>query len=141
MKCDIADLLDNALLERQNVMIHGLPGTGKTSIVLQWLRDHQDVIHGVYLYGSLLNMRPLSGTTRRFNSLTLRGQLFTREELESFRIPDTVIIVDNFQTCDQTVKQHICLLADKCAVDESDADGLILINGIAFVCLIKTITV
>ena len=141
MQSDIMTVLNDALKERQNVMIQGLPGTGKTSIVLQWLKDHQGEINGVLLDGAVLNVRPLSETKRRFNSLTLQGQLFTQDELESFRKPDTVVIIDNYQTCSREVKCHINLLADKLAVDESEEAEIIQFDSIVFVCPIMTMMV
>ena len=141
MQSEMMTMLNDALKERQNVIIQGLPGTGKTSIVLQWLKDHQGEINGVLLDGAVLNVRPLSETKRRFNSLTLQGQLFTQDELESFRKPDTVVIIDNYQTCSREVKCHINLLADKLAVDETEASGITALSTIVFVCPIMTMMV
>ena len=140
MQSDIMTVLNDALKERQNVMIQGLPGTGKTSIVLQWLKDHQGEIHGVFIDGAVLNSRPLSERSRRLNGLTVKGQLFTQDELVSFRQPDTVIVFDNYQTCSRDVKSHINLLADKLAVDESEEAEIIQFDSIVFVCPIVTMT-
>ena len=140
MQSDIMTVLNDALKERQNVMIHGLPGTGKTSIVLQWLKDHQREINGVFIDGAVLNSRPLSEKSRRLNGLTVKGQLFTQDELASFRQPDTVIVFDNYQTCSRDVKSHINLLADKLAVDESEEAESIQFDSIVFVCPIVTMT-
>ena len=141
MQSEMMTMLNDALKERQNVIIQGLPGTGKTSIVLQWLKDHQGEINGVLLDGAVLNVRPLSETKRRFNSLTLQGQLFTQDELESFRKPDTVVIIDKYQTSSREVKCHINLLADKLAADETEASGIAALSTIVFVCPIMTMMV
>ena len=140
MQSDIMTVLNDALKERQNVMIQGLPGTGKTSIVLQWLEDHREEINGVFIDGASLNLRLLSETSRRLNGLTVKGQLFTQDELASFRQPDTVIVFDNYQTCSRDVKSHINLLADKLAVDESEEAEIIQFDSIVFVCPIVTMT-
>ena len=141
MQNNIYTTLDDALEARQNVMIHGLPGIGKTSITRQWLKDHEDEINGVFIDGAFLNSRPLSETRRQFNDLLLKGQLFTQDELESFRKPDTVVIIDNCQTCSREVKCHINLLADKLAVDETEASGITALSTIVFVCPIMTMMV
>ena len=81
MQSDIMTVLNDALKERQNVMIQGLPGTGKTSIVLQWLEDHREEINGVFIDGASLNLRLLSETSRRLNGLTVKGSSLLRMSL------------------------------------------------------------
>ena len=137
IESEITRLLDEALITKENLMIQGLTGSGKTSIVKSWLNHYKDKVSRFYLDASV--MEECSGDILKKNGLTLYGQLFSSETIDELAsLKNAVVVVDNYHLIEKTVKDHIMLLCDGYVVDEREPSGLKELDNIEFVCLIKT---
>ena len=129
--------LDNSLTTKENLMLSGLTGTGKTSIVKSWLNHNKDKVNGYYIDATKL--QECSGDIREKNGLTLFGQVFTSEAIDNMlALPNRVIVVDNYHLLPDNPKNHILLLCDGYVVDDREESGFKKLNNLEFVCLIKT---
>lgn len=129
--------LDNSLATKENLMLSGLTGTGKTSIVKSWLNHNKDKVNGYYIDAAKL--QECSGDIREKNGLTLFGQVFTSEAIDNMlALPNRVIVVDNYHLLPDNPKNHILLLCDGYVVDDREESGFKKLDNLEFVCLIKT---
>ena len=129
--------LDNSLATKENLMLSGLTGTGKTSIVKSWLNHNKGKVNGYYIDAAKL--QECSGDIREKNGLTLFGQVFTSEAIDNMlALPNRVIVVDNYHLLPDNPKNHILLLCDGYVVDDREESGFKKLNNLEFVCLIKT---
>lgn len=129
--------LDRSLKTKENLMIKGLPGCGKTSIVESWLRHHKEEVNGYYIDGGTLPT--CLGERRKKNDLILDGQLFDSQVIDKIlSMPHRVIVVDNYHLLSAEQKQHIALLLDGYVIDDREEDGFRRLDNIEFVCLIET---
>ena len=129
--------LDNSLATKENLMLSGLTGTGKTSIVKSWLNHNKGKVNGYYIDAAKL--QECSGDIREKNGLTLFGQVFTNEAINNMlALPNRVIVVDNYHLLPDNPKNHILLLCDGYVVDDREESGFKKLNNLEFVCLIKT---
>ena len=114
--------LDNSLTTKENLMLSGLTGTGKTSIVKSWLNHNKDKVNGYYIDATKL--QECSGDIREKNGLTLFGQVFTSEAIDNMlALPNRVIVVDNYHLLPDNPKNHILLLCDGYVVDDREESG------------------
>ena len=129
--------LDNSLATKENLMLFGLTGTGKTSIVKSWLNHNKDKVNGYYIDAA--KFQKCSGGIREKNGLTLFGQVFTSEAIDNMLdLPNRVIVVDNYHLLPDNLKNHILLLCDGYVVDDREESGFKKLDNLEFVCLIKT---
>lgn len=135
--CQITLALDNALKHKENIMLTGLSGSGKTAITKSWLTHNKDKVNGYWIDCPLL--RKCVGKELVKNGLHLIGQLFSNDEIDKMAsTPNLVVIADNYQYASNEQKMHICLLCDGLVVDEREESGFKAIDNLEFVCSIKT---
>ena len=128
MKDDIRNILNEALcnsdLKPQNVLITGKTGTGKTSSVNEWFKDHPEVRE----YNFLANQRP-----RLSNDV-----YFTADECEKFNQEGTVSFIDHFDLTHDDARRHLLNLVENREVvcnpdgETMHLDNLKMIVAVAF---------
>ena len=135
--CQITMTLDDALEYKENVMLNGLPGTGKTAITKSWLAHNKDKVNGYWIDCPL--MRKCIGKELVKNGLRLIGQVFSNDEIDKMAsTPNLVVVVDNYQYISKEQETHIYLLCYGFVVDGREESGFKKIYILEFVCSIKT---
>lgn len=135
--CQITSALDNALKYKENIMLTGLSGSGKTAITESWLTHNKDKVNGYWIDCAL--MRKCVGKEFIKNGLHLIGQLFSNDEIDKMAsTPNLVVIADNYQYVSNEQRKHLFLLCDGFVVDEREESGFKAIDNLEFVCSIKT---
>lgn len=134
---DITMQLDHSLDTKQNVMISGPSGIGKTAIVKSWLKHNKDKVNGYYIDCAYIHEHHTDRHEK--NGLTLFGQVFSSRTIDYMAAsPHTVIVADNYHLLKGNLKNHILLLCDGYVVDNKEENGLKKLNNLEFVCLIET---
>lgn len=132
--------LDKSLITKENLMLTGPTGVGKTAIVKSWLNHNKDKINGYYIDAATISN--CGSEILQKDDLTLIGQIFSSETIDLLTLlSNLVIVVDNYHLISKSVKEHIMLLCDGYVVDFRQQNDFKKINNIEFVCLIKTTNV
>lgn len=135
VKNDLTDMLDMAYEETIdtgkpcNVLIEGLPGSGKTSVVRDWANAHSPKLHlfevdiaDEELEKALkgLNLRDLNDTTNKNSLVKAYGRF-----LDKLNTENTVLYLDEFNRGSATVRRAMMtLLLDRTTPDLNRERGL-----------------
>ncbi len=113
-----------------NRMISGPTGHGKTAIITQWGRAHQDEINFYVMDAALLTVTDIGG----------KRVIFSTDEIARMSKPDTVLFFDNYHRLDKSVEPEINKLMDKrIVVDLNAPGGEKVLDNILFVVVAVTV--
>lgn len=128
MKDKIKEILNVALEKSgekpQNVLITGKTGTGKTSSVNEWFKEHPEVRE----YNFFANQRP-----RLSNNV-----YFVADECEKFNQDGTVLFIDHFDLTHDDARRHLLNLVENREVvcnpdgETMHLDNLKMVIAVAF---------